>query len=178
MILTTVARSVNAVSFKNANLDNIWAVFGQPTAWTSPYSDSSPPVPSIGQTAPTNPFCAVKATALLLLQVDSGGAYSFATNEGTIQFNSDDSDSDFITNGGTVVLPTATVAGELLYGLENQYRQVSFVTGLVPQSGYGSDTFLAAANISSYGNLILVQNYVPVPIISENEYVINGLLQF
>lgn len=175
MISTTISRSVNAVSFKNANLDDIWVVFCKSDAWMD---DTNPPTPSLSQTVPLEPICAQKGIPYLMIENDTDGAYQFILNSDTKKFDTDDSDSDFITNLGTIVMLYASASGEDIIDLADTYRQVCFVTGLVPASGHEDDTFLADANVSSYGTTLAVQNYRPTPVVDAHTYIPKALLQY
>lgn len=177
MILTNRSRSVNAVSWQAANLNQVYAILGKYSAWTS---DSSPPNPDPTTTAITEEFCAIKATPYLMLENDSTGAYSFVdSNNTTRKFDIDVSASDFVTNGGNLVMLQAAGNGsDIISAGHSVFRIVGFATGLVPTGGHTSDTFLPAANISSWGNLVTLENRIPESVTGSSVYTVQALLQF
>jgi hypothetical protein len=178
MILTNVYRSINAAGFQDAYNANLWCVLGQYDAWTSPYSDTSPPTPSASTTSVPEAFCAIQATCYMVLEDDPSGTYEFLDVSGNPHyFNIDSSASDFISNGGNLVMAFAETEGSNISALQSSFRAIGFVTNLVATSGHQSDAFLPAANISSYGDLIMLEYRTPQTT-TASEYQFYDLIQF
>jgi len=180
VIVTTLDRVMNAIRFVQQQTGSLWFVLGQITPWTTPYSDISPPADSPTATGVNSPVCAMLATPTWVYEDDVGGAISFIdANGNTRKFTQVSSESTAIADGITQVLIQTTTPGSLISALGvSTFRQVGLYSNLVPAGGHGSDTFLAAANITNFGVLEAIESSVPQPIISTDTYEMNFILSF
>jgi hypothetical protein len=179
MILTPLARVMNAVRFVQQNGSSTWAILGQSTPWGSPYSDSSPPPPDPTSIAINSPFCAAIATANWVIENDISGTYAFVDTQGnTHLYSTVATEANVISEQINIVMLSAMFTGTQLFALVASFRQIGFATNLIPTSGHSMDTFLPAAHISSYGDLEALENRVPVSIISASNYQVSCLIQF
>jgi hypothetical protein len=166
----------NALRFVDENGANTYAILGQTDPWSD---DSNPPAPSPSATSVNEAFCAILATVNWVIENPSTGTYQFFDTQGNIHYYSIlSTPAEVISEQSTIVMITATATGPQLYDLASAFRQIGFATNLVPISGHESDTFLPAANVSTWGVLEALENRVPFETSTESGYSISFLMQF
>lgn len=180
MIISSLSRTMNAVRFVQENANALWLVLGNPNAWTAPNSDSSPPVEDPTAISLIDPICAIVATPVLVYETEGSGTYHFKdANNNDRYFTAQTNLSTAIEDNLTLVLLTAETSGSNIVGLSvTNFRQFAFFTNLVPASGFTGQEFLAAANISEYGQLETLENSVPQSVQSADTYSMTFLYQF
>ena len=188
----TAIRFVNSVS--EGGDSNLWLVLGKETPWTSddgeygmdginPPSDSNPPVATSGITAtsftPTEatPYVAFQATASWLVEDDEDGTLTVRdASTGSFRFfNIIAEEATAITDLVILIALQGTVYGDQMP--YSSFRAIGFVTDLVPADGHSGDTYLVAANVSSWGHLETIEYRSPASVISGDGYTTTQIIR-
>lgn len=177
MILTTLHRRKNAIRFKRDEQDDTWIVLGRTAAWTN---EAAPPNPSISDTSIDTPICAYRATVHWVKEDDDNGTLLFRDSQGNLKkFLEFLTETDALTNNCQQILVKAEVLGSDLENLSvTAFRQVAIFTNLVPDTGHENDDFLAAADITSYGQMETIHNRKPLSLEAESSWIASAILEF
>lgn len=174
MIGTDRGRVKDAIRFKIANGDSTWAVIGKSSAWPN---EAAPPTPDETLTALDEPILAVKASVFLVVEDDVNGSFEFNDINGNIiKYRAFATNADAITAGSTLVLLRAnTLGGNIDVAA---FREVGFVTDLIPATGFESETLLTPDQVANWGDLETVDFKIKRTIDPTVVYEVAGIIQY
>lgn len=173
MIGTDRSRVKDAIRFKQANGTSTWAVLGKTTPWDN---EAEPPVPLSSMTSLDDAVVAVKASVYWVKEDDAGSFQFNDINGDLVSYSAFATKQDAIDAGSTLVLLQASTLGANLS--VSSYREIGFVTDLVPAAGHESDTILEAADVDDWGDLELVDFKIKKEVDTSIVYVLAGIKQY
>lgn len=143
--------------------NGVWVGIGNPSSgsWQSPYSDTSPPIPS-STASLDNPIGYKQVSAINLVYPSQNGTINYQGSNWAISSVS----NAFLNNANYVCIQASINYNELPVNV--QYREVGIFVGLQPASG-ASGVALLPSQVSNPGTMILL-TYQPPVTRSANEY--------
>lgn len=180
MIKTNLHAVKNAARWKEANANNTWIVLGQTSAWPS---EPTPPAEVITTTSINQAFCAIKATIQWVVADELGTIYFTGLDNVLRTYSEVTTLAALATDVASTVLISATVTGDQIASLFSDvaptWRQLGVYTDLVPAVGYTTYTFIAAANVGTWGQLEVYDNRTPISLPNSGSfYTVQTMIQY
>ena len=175
----------NAVRFKLQNGNNTYMVLGGTSAWPDDdnghaenHDDFIVPSIPLGTVDVEEKFCAIKASVYWGI-VDEDGTIEYRDADGVLtKLGTLNTAADVRTEkSGLVIVQAAGLGSQII---QSSFRKMGVYTGLVPTAGHENDSFLVAANVSSWGVLESLQWRKPQFVTngSNMQYRVTDVLEF
>ena len=179
MILTPYSRQKDLIRLKRSNGTSTYLIFGGTTAW--PDDNNPPEIPDGTKTIP-DAFCACKATVMFAKE-DVAGTYACEVpdEDGIVQtvlYSEIASEAALLAYTGNIYALFQATLNDTNIPLITNWRKLGFSTDLVPTAGHEADTFLLAANVSTWGQLETLEYRKPYPVNPGVSHILREVIRY
>lgn len=179
MILTDYSRPKDLIRFKRSNGANTYLILGGTTSWVD---DNNPPeIPDGTKTIP-DAFAACKAT-VMFGKKDVAGTYAAEIpDENGVPvvtlFSEIASEAALLAYSGEIFAILQATLSDSDIPLITNWRKLGFATDLVPDAGHEADTFLLAADVTTWGQLETLEYRKPYPVNPGAGHIFREVIQY